>query len=710
MRSIRYEKCRNAVERKRMIVRTFSAVFGLLIFFLLILSAYTYYATRAGILNTISAQNQNLTAQADIFTQQFYKMVRSYGINIFNSRAIKKLRTNEDISNGEYIESIRVLREDASSTDYIHSIYLYNSARDYIYCTLDSDFTHSAAPADAFFDLEAADILKNNGNLTPVFRRISTSGKKTDVISFPFYESSDGVVAGSMIINVSLSWMEQFLSTVFGLDGICLYLSTGEVILNAPGITPFLENDSAMPEELLSGNSEYIIRTLDGEKYIIFGVKNEQLGWGFIRYLKYSDCLHSALSLMRNLIVLTGLMALISAGIFIYFFKKFYEPIETLLETLPSPISSMDQALSNASSELKKNSEIIRTEFLKKLVLFGSADCTAEALRARDIAIDVSTPAHMILFRTVASQNEIEGLFAGTVHECVPVPDRHVAIVQSDSSVFLSIVRELSRISSFCAYIADVNFQSLHDGYCRLDDIYALRFFLPEKDVYTVDVLDGREDSQYPHRLENRITSSLSSGNAEKAMQLFDEFIASLSGRSTPASLQAHLKKLYCSVAAMGDFEKSDIDSGTYYCLNFASLSSLADLKALFSSLFLHISELSLKHKELEEAGMVKRVKKYIKDNFFDINLSSSYLAELEGVSTNYLCDIFKRFDEISLQKYITQYRLERSCELLRSTNMPITGIAQAVGFATPQYIYTIFKSYYNMTPSTYRESAHADV
>lgn len=100
----------------------------------------------------------------------------------------------------------------------------------------------------------------------------------------------------------------------------------------------------------------------------------------------------------------------------------------------------------------------------------------------------------------------------------------------------------------------------------------------------------------------------------------------------------------------------------------------------------------------------------YIEDNFFEINLSSSYLAELEGVSTNYSCDVFKRFDEVSLQKYITQYRPERSCELLRSTNMPITGIAQAVGFATPQYFYTIFKSYYNMTPATYRESAHADV
>lgn len=107
-----------------------------------------------------------------------------------------------------------------------------------------------------------------------------------------------------------------------------------------------------------------------------------------------------------------------------------------------------------------------------------------------------------------------------------------------------------------------------------------------------------------------------------------------------------------------------------------------------------------------EEIDMVNRVKKFVEDYFFDINLSAAYIAEYEGVSVNYLCDIFKRYDDTPLQKYITQYRLDRSCELLRSTNMPVIGIAQAVGFATPQYFFTVFKSYYNMTPATYRETA----
>ena len=115
----------NASARKKTIVRTFSAIFALFISFLLVLSSYTYYATRTATLNSLSAQNQNLSSQADIFVQQFYKMVRSYGINIFNSRAIKRLRTDSDISNSNYIESMRVLRDDASSTDYIHSIYIY---------------------------------------------------------------------------------------------------------------------------------------------------------------------------------------------------------------------------------------------------------------------------------------------------------------------------------------------------------------------------------------------------------------------------------------------------------------------------------------------------------------------------------------------------------------------------------------------------------
>lgn len=694
----------NASARKKTIVRTFSAIFALFISFLLVLSSYTYYATRTATLNSLSAQNQNLSSQADIFVQQFYKMVRSYGINIFNSRAIKRLRTDSSISNSNYIESMRVLREDASSTDYIHSIYIYAPALDYIYCTLDSDLTRGAAPADTFFDRQAAEMLKNPTGLTPVFRSINTGGHEAAVVSFPFYEQS--AESGVMMINVSLSWMEQFISSVFGLDRTFLFLPNGLPFPGYPATAGLLEEDGTLSDRLFSGNEDYIIKDIGGEKCIIFGAKNAQLGWRFVRVVKYAECLSAALSLRRNLIILTGFMAVISAGIFIYLFKKLYEPLETLLETLPTHISTVGQAISHASSELKNYSAIIRSEFLKKLVLFGSDGCTAETLRARDITLDPAAPTHMLLFCSVVPADDTEDLFSGTAHECIPIADRHIALVQSDAETFYRIVREISRVSSFCAYESGVDFHALHDGYARLDDVYSLRFFLPEKDAYTVDVLDGREESKYPARLENRIAAAVGAGNTDKAMQLLNEFIAALAPSSLPAALHAHFRQLYCAVAAMGDFVRSDIDSGTYYDISSESFSCLDDLKALFAALFMRVSELSLKHREQEEIDMVNRVKKFVEDNFFDINLSAAYIAEYEGVSVNYLCDIFKRYDDTPLQKYITQYRLDRSCELLRSTNMPVIGIAQAVGFATPQYFFTVFKSYYNMTPATYRDTA----
>lgn len=694
----------NTAARKKMIAKTFSAIFALLISFLLVLSSYTYYATRSAIINSISAQNHNLTVQANIFAQQFYKMVRSYGINVFNSRAIKRLRTDDDLSNSDYIESMRILKSDASSADYIHSIYVYAPSSDYIYCTLDSDYTRGAAPADSFFDEQATEMLKSSRDSTPAFRRINTGGHEVAVVSFPFY--APNADSGGMIINVSLTWMKHFISTVFGLDNTFLFFSSTESSADTAAIAPLLEKDGSFPEELFSGDTDYIIKNIDGEKCIIFGAANTQLNWYFARIMKYNDCMSAALSLRRNLIVLTVIMAAVSAGIFIYLFKKLYEPLEMLAEALPTHTSSVDQALFSASSELKKNSAIIRSEFLKKLVLFGSDGCSADTLRARGISLDPSAPTHMILFASVISQDDMDEILSGTTHECVPISERKVILLQSDAETFSQTAKKISHVSSFCAFDTGISFQALHDSYAKLDDIYSLRFFLPEKEVYTADVLDGREETKYPLRLENRITASLSSGNTDKAMQLFNEFIAVLSNSALPATLHAHLKQLYCSIAAMGDFEKSDIDSGTYYDMCLASLTCLDDLKNLFAALFARVAELSMKHREQEEIDMVNRVRKFVEDNFFDINLSTLYIAESEGVSVNYLCDIFKRYDENTLQKYITQYRLDRSCELLRSTNMPVTGIAQAVGFATPQYFFTVFKSYYNMTPATYREQS----
>lgn len=72
-------------------------------------------------------------------------------------------------------------------------------------------------------------------------------------------------------------------------------------------------------------------------------------------------------------------------------------------------------------------------------------------------------------------------------------------------------------------------------------------------------------------------------------------------------------------------------------------------------------------------------------------------------ISPNYLRQIFKEHTAKSLSGYITDYRIEKACELLRNTNYKISDIPQMVGLDNNPHFYFLVKKITGLTPSEYR-------
>lgn len=64
-------------------------------------------------------------------------------------------------------------------------------------------------------------------------------------------------------------------------------------------------------------------------------------------------------------------------------------------------------------------------------------------------------------------------------------------------------------------------------------------------------------------------------------------------------------------------------------------------------------------------------------------------------------CRLFKRYMKESLFDYLLAYRVERSLELLRHTDLDVTGIAGNCGFTTPGYYARIFVERWDVPPSS---------
>ena len=79
-------------------------------------------------------------------------------------------------------------------------------------------------------------------------------------------------------------------------------------------------------------------------------------------------------------------------------------------------------------------------------------------------------------------------------------------------------------------------------------------------------------------------------------------------------------------------------------------------------------------------------------------------IAARHFVSAVYLSDCFKRATGMTVGNFIIHVRLERSRHILAQTNLPVTEIAEQVGYQDASYFSRLFRKRTGMTPESYRQ------
>ena len=85
------------------------------------------------------------------------------------------------------------------------------------------------------------------------------------------------------------------------------------------------------------------------------------------------------------------------------------------------------------------------------------------------------------------------------------------------------------------------------------------------------------------------------------------------------------------------------------------------------------------------------------------INIKINYIASYIGINRSYLTHIFKKNINISPQDFLVNYKIDKACELLNSTDLSIKAIAASVGYTDPLTFSKIFKKQTERTPLEYR-------
>lgn len=115
------------------------------------------------------------------------------------------------------------------------------------------------------------------------------------------------------------------------------------------------------------------------------------------------------------------------------------------------------------------------------------------------------------------------------------------------------------------------------------------------------------------------------------------------------------------------------------------------------------IKQCSTYYKEIKlKSPCVSRALEYIKNNYTS-DISIEELCSELNINKCYFCSIFKKEVGTTFINYLNEYKIEKSKELLKNSNLSLLDVAISVGFNNQSYYSKVFKKITNKTPIEFR-------
>ncbi|PKB44405.1 AraC-like DNA-binding protein [Cellulophaga sp. RHA19] len=106
------------------------------------------------------------------------------------------------------------------------------------------------------------------------------------------------------------------------------------------------------------------------------------------------------------------------------------------------------------------------------------------------------------------------------------------------------------------------------------------------------------------------------------------------------------------------------------------------------------------------KSSKIQQIINYIHSNIYNSELlSTKSLAEEFHMADNYISEYFKKHTDVSLKKYIINYKLKLVETRLKYTDLQYSEIAMELGFTDSSHLNKTFQTYKGMTIGAYKSS-----
>jgi ABC-type sugar transport system substrate-binding protein/DNA-binding response OmpR family regulator len=105
------------------------------------------------------------------------------------------------------------------------------------------------------------------------------------------------------------------------------------------------------------------------------------------------------------------------------------------------------------------------------------------------------------------------------------------------------------------------------------------------------------------------------------------------------------------------------------------------------------------------EQSFIKQLNLQIQENLDNSDFSVENLSDLLNISRVQLYRKVKALLGINVSDYISNYRLDKAKFMIDTSDLTMSQIGYSVGFSSPNYFSTAFKSKYGLTPGAYKKT-----
>lgn len=217
---------------------------------------------------------------------------------------------------------------------------------------------------------------------------------------------------------------------------------------------------------------------------------------------------------------------------------------------------------------------------------------------------------------------------------------------------------------------------------------------------------------------------SIEGGNMPSVFALLDLFVEQAKKRFFMLSDWADFWHHLCTYMAYR--EGDALDSTNFFSLTWDELPLLAETPDLLIQLikddlkYLKGSDSRTPLDVVGEDGALEQIPRtfstnqhieeivtFIQTHFVE-NITLQTLTDRFYLNPNYICSLFQNHLGVTFTSYLNAWRLEKACELITSSNVLLSDIAECVGFNDYSYFSRLFKRNYGVSPAKYRQSQDA--